>query len=626
MNSYRQAPVSSQTHFDYAPYSEVQPSRFKSSCRCLFTGYAGDIIPAYCQEVLPSDTFDMSLSFVIRQTTPRVPTMGQMHVDFYAFFVPNRIVNESWVNVMGENSSGSWVAPDVSLATLAVQLPSGETSPSANVSVPVHSVADYYGFPTQGILGTSLLIQCNDLKFRGYIEIYNERFRDQNYEPPVPYSKLNVYEGFFLESGSAMPSYTVYPQSVSSGSVPDYELSSDTNKGGALVKAIVGEGSSIRGNLNLSANLQPLTTFSALDRPFKAYKCHDYFTSVLPSPQKGPLVFVPVSGGIEGQISNPLFVGQNDISNGTSIEALNTGLNPVSGYNWSIGGADGAGAPLIYLTSATTPGGSVSSGKITGLEIVNAGLSLSDLRDAAAIQQVYEQLARSGSRYREYVRSFFGLEADDPYSDIPAYLGHIRRNLDLYQTAQTSASAEGSTPQGNLAAFGYTSNGGHLFKRTFLEHGYIHVLAVVRHKNVYASFMSRDNFRLSMLDFYQPQLANISEQPVYTREINPFYSGSGGIFGYQEAWAEYRYTPDRVSGLMRPGVEGSLSVWNFADEFDSGLNIASESWLKSNSEEVLNRTLTVTSSEAPQLLFDITFQIDMQRPMPVYSVPGLDVI
>lgn len=138
--------------------------------------------------------------------------------------------------------------------------------------------------------------------------------------------------------------------------------------------------------------------------------------------------------------------------------------------------------------------------------------------------------------------------------------------------------------------------------------------------------MSRDNFRLSMMDFYQYPLANISEQPVYTREINPFSTDEEGVFGYQEAWSEYRMIPDRVSGFMRPGIELSLSNWNYADDIDTSLQIANGDWLRSNAKEVVSRTTALQDMDLPQFKGQFFFEIKMERPMPVYSVAGLDII
>lgn len=615
-----------QTHFSAALQGQVESSRMIATPEHLTTFNAGDIIPIYCAEVLPDDQFELSVDAVIRQATLKTPTMGSMEVDIYAFFVPNRIVNRSFKATMGENYNGSWTASSVTLAPLVAQS-TGATQ------IPVGSVADYYGFPTQQPIPNSVLSLCHDLKFRGYVMIYNERFRDQNYQPPLPFTDLNVFQGYLTPVGTKFLVNGILqdnPNASGSLSISGVPVAHDGSFGaGAVGAALFGSargqttGTAVSFYLNGSSDGR----FHAYDPPLKANKLHDYFTSVLPSPEKGASVFVPLSG-VGDIIPVTPQASLSDTVGGT--------VGQVAQYHSKSGTASEAPYYLINgqtvgtatLTQTAASAQSAFTPSNLGFSMPdNLQISIEDLRMSAAIQQVFEALARGGSRYREYVRSFFGLEVDDPYSDIPQYLGHIRRTLDLYQTAQTSASVAGSTPQGNLAAFGYTSTGGQLFPRhRFLEHGYLHVLAVVRHKNVYPSYMGRDNFRLSMLDFYQPQLANISEQPVFAREVNPFSSNPNAPFGYQEAWAEYRFEPNRVSGLMRPGVSENLSVWNYADEFDSGLQIADDDFIRSNSQEVLDRTLAQTSEIVPQFLGQFRFKVDKTRPLPTYSVPGLDII
>lgn len=627
----------SDTRFSDAPLGEVEHSFVVSSPTVYNTFNAGDIVPIFTKEMLPGESLKARVDFVIRQTTLLTPTMGNMDVCIVAYFVPNRIINDSWVNVMGENTSGSWVAPEVDLAPLYVY-----DSSSTAVRIPVDSVADYYELPTQAPIPAVVLNAMNENRFRGYLMIYNEYWRDENYQAPIPFSRLNVCNNFLGKNGNikslGLSGFNVQASSVADGS----------ESVGAFVKAVYGEGGTNALSVNVSAQ-NSAAAWSALDPPLKANKLHDYFTSVLPSPQKGDSVVFSLGdkAPLAGKHLRFSAAKGSDVSFETGTHVVGSGNNFLN-----LGASTTSDPPYFstvqYGSTSGSNAGTVQSIDFQG-EFVGtlnssttdvyadlsqaSGISLSELRDGAAIQQIYEQLARSGSRYLEFVSGFFGISADNPYQNIPIRLGKIHRSLDLYQTAQTSASQEGDTPQGNLAAFGYTSNGGDLFHYTAFEHGTLHVLACVRHKNIYPAFIPRSMFRRSMLDFYFPQLANISEQPVYTREINCFVENKvlpgnyePKIFGYQEAWADYRYNPDRVAGYMRPGVSGSLDVWNYADLFDESLAIADGTWIQSNSQEVLDRTLAVTSSNVPQFKGQFKFTLEDELPMPVYSVPGLDIL
>lgn len=619
-NRYNQVPasVASETHFTAAPVEQLEFSRMVATPTLVTTFNAGDIVPIRCFEVLPHDTYSVVVNSVIRQMTVLTPTMDNMQVDIFAFFVPNRIVNESWKNVMGENTSGSWTAPSVSLVEL------GRNA----VKVPVGSIADYYGYPTQGIISAELMQQMHDLKFRGYVMIYNEYFRDQNWQPAIPFSKLNIYNGFFEARDivdPAIPVLDIIPL-LGSDNIP----SDGSSPSGAVIKALQGEGFKTTDAQDL-ANIDGITyaysPFKAYDKPLKANKLHDMFTSVLPTPQRGPEVLLSASGQL------PVVTGS------TNADILSYSTRALS---FTATTADtiidrplwvGEGFDELYAGDETVRPSSRVPLVPNNLHAIldnSALLSVNEIRMSSAIQRVYELLGRGGGRYRSFVNSFFGLDTETPFDDIPVQLGHFRRNLDLYQTAQTSASEASGTPQGNLAAFGYTNLGDKLFTRTFLEHGYVHIFAIVRHRNVYSSMLAKDNFRRNQLDFYLPQLANISEQPIYTYQINPFAANPMGVFGYQESWIEYREEPNEVTGLMRTqpaaAASDSLAIWNYADDFDSTLQVASAEWLKSNSAEVLDRTLAVTSENAPQFKAIFKFTVDKQRAMPIYSVPGADII
>lgn len=615
---YKQSPVmTGVTRFTKAPMANVEFSRMVANPQWLLPFNAGDIVPVYYSEVLPHDTISLDLDFVIRQNTVKRPTMGKMDVDFYAFFVPNRIVNESWKNVQGENTSGYWSAPEVELAPLLRE------NYIYDIQVPVGSVADYYGFPTQMPIRDEVLKQMNDLKFKGYLAIYNQWFRDENYQNPIPFSKLNVYQGFFEPVGTWIGVKGYDQLTHNENFIPAGTEADGSYPDGAVVKALYGDGAESDNAIYPGARL---TTWSALNPPLKANKLHDFITSGLPSPQKGAEVYFGV-----GEIAN-VVADTNEHSTVNNIKissSFDTG-NAKRGNVF----ISNNGTLIIDKNQYTdgVPGSPLLTVDNTNLvaDLSNAtGIDVNSLRTAIATQQVYEILARGGSRYTEIIRSMFGLETENPFSDIPTKLGHIRRELDLYQVAQTSASVEGETPQGELTAFGYTTSGGKLFTRTFLEHGYVHVFAVVRQRNTYSTYLAPDNFRKGTLDFYLPALANIGEQPIRLATLNPFAEDSmEKVIAYQEAWWEYRYEPDRVHGAFRTGLgaQGIGEVWTYADDFDYFFDHVNGEWLKSNAQEVMDRTLAVDSSQAPQLKGLFSWKVDKQRPMPTYSVPGLDTV
>ena len=627
-NRYKQIPsVASATRFNKSPMAQVEFSKMRAPKKHYTTFNGGDIVPIAYWEILPHDTFDINVEFVNRLQTALRPTMGDLVQDIYFFWVPNRIINESWKNLQGENTSGVWAAPEISLAPLLHKAATG------SIQIPVGSVADYYGFPTQAPLKADYLKACNDLKFRGYVEIFNTYYRSQDYQPPVNYSKLNVYQGFLLPKGALATYDSSSNDAAGSTIIPSTQPADGSSGKGAIVKAVVGDGGKISyyGSVTIPSRL---TSFSALDKPLKANKFHDAFTSALPAPQKGSAVTFSVSGELPVYFDTSAFTDSTAFPSGHPLTFLTDdvldGKTPL--ILTPTGGGGKVGATLSASSSGTATGTTavtVSGTNLTGtVNLADAiGISINDLRTSIATQQVLEILARGGSRYVSVLANMFDIETATPFVDIPLLLGHVRRNLDMYQVAQTNASIEGETPQGTLTAYGYTSNGGKGFTRTFIEHGYIHAFVTVRQHNAYSTYFAPDNFRLNTLDFYMPPLANIGEQPLPTKLLNPFVSSnSEGVIGYQEAWWEYRNEIDSISGEFRSGINGSLDVWHYGDNANMAFETIDGNWLKSNAEEVINRTIAVTSDLAHQFKACFVFDVTKQRPMPTYSVPGLDTI
>ena len=175
----RQPPSSpTQAHFSQLPRADVERSTFDRSHPWKGTMNAGKIIPMFCDEVLPGDTYEMGTTAFMRLATPLKPFMDNVAADLHYFFVPNRLVWDNWQKFMGEREN-----PSDDPSTLTV--PRGSTANNLE-----GTVFDYLGFPIQGTAGTN--IQFNELPLRGIQLIWNEWYRDQNLQNSIAVSKADA--------------------------------------------------------------------------------------------------------------------------------------------------------------------------------------------------------------------------------------------------------------------------------------------------------------------------------------------------------------------------------------------------------------------------------------------------
>lgn len=352
-------------------------------------------------------------------------------------------------------------------------------------------------------------------------------------------------------------------------------------------------------------------------------KRHDYFTSCLPWPQKGPGVEISIGGSADVSIPAGNSLGQIALSDSGALTVF-----PYAKTYRLDAGSRSRVIDSFYLQNSegSEPGRSsfvnvgVTIPALTGTANLSSAtpISINDLRQAFQIQKLYERDARGGTRYTEILRSHFGVISPDARLQRPEYLGGSSARISINPVQQTSATNE-TTPQGNLAAFGVVSDSFHGFSKSFVEHGYVFGFVNVRADLTYQQGLNRMWSRQGRFDFYWPVLAHLGEQAVLNKEI--YAQGTADddkVFGYQERYAEYRYYPGQITGKFRSTDPQPLDSWHLAQKFSS-LPTLSSQFIQDNPP--VERVVAVTSE--PQFLFDSYIRLKCARPMPVYSVPGL---
>lgn len=564
----------SENHFAQVPRMERPRSKFDRSHQLLTTINEGDLVPIYCDEVLPGDTARVRLNGLIRMSTPIYPVMDNAYMDTYFFFVPCRLLWDHWENMFGENDTDYW-EEKTEYSTPKCEI--GGTSGLNN-----GSIGDYFGLPT----GVENKIRVNALPARAYAMIYNEWFRDENLEAPLMLG---------------------YKKSDDGGKEP--------NPGNATKDYYANKP-------NLTTNTNEGTLYARY--PAKAGKFHDYFTSCLPSPLKNDPVEISLTGNA------PIRLGNED---GTTIPSLETGRGPemilgvttTSNTPGSLVYAGNQGKKRMQFTGRKDSETGAGGYMFADLNSVSA-ISIQDLRMAIALQHIFEADARNGTRYREFLSGTWGVTSPDSRLQIPEYIGGQRIAINVNQVVQTSQT-DTTTGQalGNTAAYSLTTCSKDMIDYAATEYGYIIGLAVVRVEHSYQQGLATKWTRDGRFTYYDPRLAALGEQPVYNREI--YAQGTAQddeIFGYQEAWADYRYKPSYVTGEMRSNYKTSLDAWHYADDYNELPHLSAE-WIQEGQQNI-DRTIAVTSAKSHQFLCDFYFTEDWYREMPIYSVPGIERI
>lgn len=633
---------SSNDHFSSNPLNVSLPrSSFDRKSSTKTTIKVGKLTPFYLDEVLPGDTFEIDCNFLARGVTPLYPTMDNAVIDTFFFFVPHRLVWKDWEKFNGF-SEDPWFQEqeflipslsEVKLKYAAGNLEAGRLSYSKPIDLASYLGVPATQFTTQltGSFVAGLLPDINVLPFRSYAKIWNDWFRDQNTQGTIIYSIGNNSESEITVTNS--DANNTIQRIYQAAFVDNQLIETHVQKTNTRYYDYWYE------TIQFGIGLAPVNKLS------------DYFTSALPKPQKGDPVTLPI--GISGVANLKLRKVPED-GNSIPTEKLSGWFNvfddigsPIlrSGANGYVLGVSGNQNPhqgRSMLVSAIQKDGNDSwrvnaqlSGYVNGSDLTGASVNINELRQAIALQQALEKDARGGTRYIEVIRSHFGVISPDARLQRSEYLGGSRTYIRNNQVLQTSSTST-TSPLGQTGAYSLTTDRAG-FVKSFTEHGYIIGLTCVRVEQSYSQGIRRLWTRKRRFDFYWPVFNNIGEQPIYTKElfVNQVsdYNGNN-VFGYQEAWADYRYKNNLLTGFMKPqtfnyrnahpSTKSAASVyrWTYTTYFDNAPLLSNQ--FQQENPVQFSQTLAITASGFFDFIADFFISNKTTRVMSTYSIPGLE--
>lgn len=552
-------------------------SAFDYSSRHLTTIDSGKLVPILTEEILPGDIINLDINTLIKLSTPQAPTMESATYDIAAYIVPNRVIWEEFPYFMGENKEAGPQKDFKVIPTINF---------NKTFSYKEGDLAAYMGIPINVDLQAAQ-INLNSLYFKAYGKIWNDFYRDQNLQ-----SEIDIWNNGKPNNNVNITDYVDKPYNST---------------------------------IQIGQGLAPVSKFP------------DYFTTALPYTQKGDTVKIPL-GEYAPIINNNQGAGKKypGAPDQSFILKYGGNVDPIIGQTMVMPSNNLSGTDMYLHKGGINPNNTLqntstlSTGLVADLAQIG-GISVNDLRLAITLQHLRELEARGGTRYTEILYNQWGIKSSDSRLQRSEYIGGFKNNIDIQTVIQTYGAGTGNNPLG--AQGGYSVSGGstpQTIQYAAEEHSILIVVCCIRPNINYSQGIEKKFTKTEKLDYYNPQFANIGEQPILKQELklSEIAADNTAIWGFNEPWAEYRYSLNKLSGYISPNSSTSLiNLYAYSQNYKSTPTLSAD-WIECKTD-IIGSTLLLDGTKVEyihQFLTDFYFKFELTRRLPLYGIPGVNKI
>lgn len=561
------------------PFSTVtglkpRRSRFNLSYGKAFDCDMGQLIPTMTKYMYPGDIFDFRQELVARPIAPlRTSAFAQLDVHSYCFFVPLRLL---FGTMSGSGLEANWEVND----------------------------HDFEKFITGGVSGN--------------VTISLPRWSLNPLDRPVVNDNWNGIPSGTTGSNADWPNVTTTENGkYSLWDYLGFPVGVKPTNSARPLDFFKRTYNLIYNEWFRDRNVMPPVNVATSDIVLNACWKKDYFTSMLPWPQRGNPIGIPISGTAPISLNLPALAPL--VVSGNFITNVGTNLGSDLLYGGSANGLVKTGAGFVVDDVVRQSFADLSG--ITGSADVSlaATFSVNDLRLAFQMQRWMEISAKVGSRYVEYLKGMYGTSPTDDTLQRPMFIGGSKSPIIISEVLQTS---EGGSGVGTIAGHAISADGNKITRFRANEFGVIMCLMCIKPKAMYGQGIDRENLYKTRYDFLNLAFVNLGEQDVYAAELltvdgNNTEDGTLNTdmkkIGFQGRYNELRTSYDQVCG----GLRDQLSYWAMVRKFSTVPELNGQ-FLKCNP----NKDLFVVKDE-PAFVVYVNNKLIAYRPLPVEAQPGL---